>query len=224
MAFEPWNELDPAGGDPAGTLWDDIRTLKRNIRERLAGVFPDWSTATDRITIRKLFLDAVNGLTFRDSADTTDYAKITKDGYAIFYKPYHCSLYLASVYSGTPGAGNFKLSGTPTEVFDPINMHGATPWRITIPAGEGGKYKVTLGAKFQQTAGTLNFAHSLSIYKNGVVAESQSFVVRSTDIESHWFSPVITLAAGDYLEPYHSAYAGYSYSITEGHFILERLG
>lgn len=224
MAFEPWNESYPAGGDAAGNLWDYIQQLKRQVRERLAGMFTDWSSATDRLTITKLFVNGTNGLTFRDAADANDFGKITKDGYINFLRPYACSLYLASVYSGSPGAGNFKFSGTPTETFDPIGMHsGANPWRITVPAGEGGVYRVTLGAKHQQTAGTLNFPHSISIYKNGVALESNSFNVSNTNINSWWFSPIFALSAGDYVEPYFSGYAGYSYSITEGHFQVERI-
>lgn len=224
MAFEPWNELDPAGGDPAGTIWDDIQQFKRQVRERLVGMFTDWSTATDRLTITKLFVNGTNGLTFRDSTDASDIGKITKDGYVNFLKPYVCSLYLASVYSGTPGPGNFKFSGTPTEIFDPIGMHsGANPWRITVPAGEGGIYKVILGATHSQTAGTLNLPHSFSIYKNGVVLSANGFNVPNVNGNSHWFSPIVSLAAGDYVEPYFSAYSSTTYSITDGYFHLERI-
>lgn len=225
MTYEPWNELFPAGGDSAGSLWDHIQQAKRQVRERLASVFSDWSTATDRLTAIKLFVNAASGLTIRNATDTTDYVKITKDGFFHPLLPYKAALYLASAYSGTPGVGNWKFTGTPTELFDPVGFHtGANPWRFTIPTGETGKYKVTLGAKHQQTAGSLNFPHSFAIFKNGAVDQSVGFNVSNTNVNSWWFSPVMSLNAGDYVEPYFSAYGGYSYSITEAFFTIERIG
>jgi hypothetical protein len=221
MAFDPWNEGDPASGDPAGTLWDDIQKFKVQVRERLAGVFSDWSTATDRLTAIKLCVNAVSGFTVRDATDANDYFIINKDGFPVFKKPVIVHLHRLGAATDAFAANPVLFPGNPTETLDFAAMHTAN-WRVTIPAGMTGIYKVK--ATVNISGGAID-SWGIQIRKNGasVGPIGYSYLNAATfEYTTCIVDTVLALTAADYIEPFIVSGGGTG-SVGDMQFYVERI-
>lgn len=224
MAYEPWNELDPAGTDAAGTLWDDIRQFKRQVRERLIGVFSDWSTATDRLTAVKICVDGTTGLKFRNSTDASDYASIDQNGFPLFNKPVFIHMHrLGLAANNITYAGATIFPGAPTETLDPASL-SAGNWRVTIPAGFGGNYRVTATCTFQ--LGVIG-SRAIRVYKNGGVIGPMNYLyvpaATNFDYASCYLSTVLALNATDYIEPFIISAPAATFDVGDMQFSVERV-
>lgn len=204
MPFELWNESYPTAASPAGSIWDYFQAFKRQVRERIATVFPDWGTATDRLTIQKLFVNTGN-LTIRNDNDTADIAKVYNNGGVVWTKPYICVI---SRGQETGDTGAAKLVGN-TVFFDPYTWYTAD--RITVPASFGGKFKLVITAehRYDYSGGTTWTGETIGyeVYKNGIAFGSP--IVRYAVPRPNPYGGItsthvryISLNAGDYLEFY----------------------
>jgi hypothetical protein len=228
MSFTAWDEASPADGDPAGSLGTYIRSFKLQVRERLATVFGDWSSATDRITTKKIFVDGTNGLLIKKSDDTTTFGEITKDGYSYFNLPANCSIVAGSSHVVAGPSGMIKFQPTSlTELYDSLAMHnsGVSPWKVTIPTGFDGLYKLTAGFSFTQTTGFASQGSYFRFSKGGAGTGPVFYFYHpgmSNNI-SVMFSYHVALVATNYVEPYYNISTTGNVTVSDHYFSIERL-
>jgi hypothetical protein len=221
MAFSAWSENDPAGSDAASSINEAATRAAVRLRERLATVYPDFTTATDRIHLEKIFLKATNGLTIRDDGDTVTHATISDGGIFTFSKQPACRLSKASTFTTT--ANTFVAIPFDTEKFDIGAMHDpANNTKVTIPTAAGGLYlwQFVGDILWPGTAANLNVI--FKIRKGGATDEiifptdSQTVSVAADPLinnQSVSFSTIISAAAADYFEMFVQS-NGFAYSLT----------
>jgi len=208
MSFSAWSENDPAGSDAASSINEAATRSAVRIRERLATIIPDWSTATDRIHLEKIFLKTTNGLIFRDDGDANTHGSITDGGIVTWNKQPCCRLKKSTAY--TLSNGSFGSVVFDVEDFDVGGMHdnAVNNTRVTIPANGAGIYLYSFHTiiGFPDTVNT--WTAQPRIRKNGASDEvaftTVTRVVGSvTDIGSvipFNYTVLINAAAADYYE------------------------
>jgi hypothetical protein len=204
MPFIVYDETTPIGGEALGNGDNRIRELKVQIRERLIGYFPDWATATDRLTQSRIFVNTAN-LVIRNNNDTVDLVTVVDGGGVINHRPYTTALYSSTVQ--VPGVTQ-KFLAAPTEIVDVNNWHagGGNLWRILVPVGLGGTFWVTLSAQMVNPGGIGANSIGLQVFKNGLAAPevtAYDVIVATSKSVSLFVRAPIALAAGDYIEPHY---------------------
>jgi hypothetical protein len=175
MPFTSWVENDPAGADAANSIDNASNRNMIRVRERMATVASDWSSATDRIHFHRLFAPT-GGFIWRNESDGADLLTLKNSGIFGFPLQPACRIRKAgglatvdNVYSKVP----FDI-----EDFDVGGLHdnAVNNTRVTIPTDGTGIYRFDFACRAQLnpiSSSVSQYTFQARIRKNNTTSEIQ---------------------------------------------------
>ncbi len=178
----------------------------------------DFTWATDASGIPATIFDAKGDIIAATAADTASRLAVGTNGYVLTADSAEATgIKWAAIPSSTPTAqgcsvyltGNVDITTATTtdilwgaEIFDTDSFHSTSTntARLTVPAGLGGKYLLTVSIDWEGIAST---SPTIYVDKNGtntIFWNNLSIDSGSTNAYTQVFSTVLNLVAGDYIK------------------------